>query len=143
MNKGLKILCLSMVLGFVVLSTGCTTMVAKVSATGVPLAELQTTATYDVIGSAKGSATGATLFGFIPIGGGSVKKIGMIATGMPYQRPPLPIEDEAIYNAIESVKGADAIIAPRWHIKVNNYVIYQEKTVTVQAKAIRYNPSVK
>jgi len=127
--------------GLVVLSTGCTTMIARVPGAGVPLAEVKTTATYDVLGPVKGSATGATLFGFIPIGSGGDTKIGSIAAG--FQRPMPPVEGAAVYNAIESLPGADAIIAPRWHVTVNNYLIYQEKTVTVNAKAIRYNPSAK
>ncbi len=120
--------------------TGCTMMQTSIPSVGAPLDDLKTQATYDVIGPAKGTATGATLFGFIPLGG--EKKIGTISTGG-FQRPVDPVVANATYNAIASVPTADAIIAPRWSQKTDNYIIYQERTVTIEGKAVRINTSVK
>jgi len=101
--------------------------------------DIKTPATYDVIGDAKGTATGATLFGFIPIGGenkgGAIGASGMMMLG--------PVEQAAIYNAIESVPTADSLMWPRFQVEVANYIVYSEKTVTVKGKAIRFNPSAK
>ena len=101
----------------------------------VQLAELQTTATYDIIGNATGSATGGKLFGFIPIGG--EKKFGRVGSMLTAN----PVVRAAIYNSMESVPTADALLAPRYAIKSSNYIIYSEQTVTVKGKAVRYNNS--
>lgn len=120
--------------------TGCTMMQTSIPGIGAPLGDLKTQATYDVIGPAKGTATGATLFGIIPIGG--EKNFGTIATGG-FQRYVDPVVANATYNAIASVPTADAIIAPRWSTKIDNYIIYQERTVTLEGKAVRLNPNAK
>ncbi|MDD4016518.1 MAG: hypothetical protein PHV28_01115 [Kiritimatiellae bacterium] len=118
--------------------TGCVGYRNSV-AQGNLVLDINTTATYDVIGDAKGTATGATLFGFIPIGGenkgGSIGASGMMMLG--------PVEQAAIYNAIESVPTADSLMWPRFQVEVANYIVYSEKTVTVKGKAIRFNPSAK
>lgn len=120
--------------------TGCTMMQTSIPGIGAPLDDIKTQATYDVIGPAKGTATGATLFGFIPIGG--EKNFGTIATGG-FQRYVDPVVANATYNAIASVPTADAIIAPRWSAKTDNYIIYQERTVTLEGKAVRVNSNAK
>jgi len=120
--------------------TGCTMMRTSVPSSGVPLGAVSTSATYDIIGPVKGTATGATLFGFIPLG--NEKKYGAITTGI-FQGPVDPVIANATYNAIVSAPTADALIAPRWSMKVDNYIIYQERTVTLEGKAIRYNSSAK
>lgn len=101
----------------------------------VQLAELKTTATYDIIGEAQGSATGGRLFGFIPVGGEN--KVGQVGSMIIVN----PVVRAAIYNAIESVPTADTLLAPRYSIKSSNYIIYSEQTVTVKGKAVRYNKS--
>ena len=54
-----------------------------------------------------------------------------------------PVEAAAIYNAIESVPGADALISPRFHRDIVDYLgFYRTEVVTVTGKAIRINPSV-
>ena len=106
----------------------------------LPLAELDTTATYDVIGPTTGSASGAVLFGVIKLPFGP-KKIGVINTGVPVLAL-CPIKNAATYNAIEAIQGADALVAPRWLIETtHNWGVYKKVTVTVKGKAIRYNPS--
>jgi hypothetical protein len=129
-----------------------------------PTKKIATTATYDVIGDAKGSATGATLFGFIPIGGGDSKSgslglmpsegdkvTGKNAALLFFFWPALlfgqsalgPVEAEALYNAIDSVPSADMLLCPRYAVESSNYIVYSEKTVTVKGKAIRLKTSAK
>ena len=126
-------------MGFLV---GCSTMSNSVPGTGVPLAELTTTATYDVLGPTQGTSSGGTLFWFIPIGGekksGSIAMAGAIRT--PFQMM-APVKAAALYNAIEAKPGADALLAPRWEIVTKNYFIYSDMTATVKGKAIRINQS--
>ena len=117
--------------------TGCVTHYNSAPYGSVPLEELKTTATYDVIGDAKGTATGGRLFGFIPIGGeGNFGQVGNMIQLSPVAR-------SAVYNAIESVPTADALLAPRYVRKISNYIVYTEETITVKGKAIRYNVSAK
>lgn len=118
--------------------TGCISDKNSIPGREVGLNSLPTTATYDIIGDATGTATGGTLFWFINVGG--EKKYGKLQTGS-FGAPPSPVEQAAMYNAIESVPTADSIMAPRFSKKVSNYVVYKEETVTVKGKAIRYNKS--
>ncbi len=118
--------------------TGCITASNSASRGEIPLAALSTTATYDVIGDAVGTSSGAMLFGIIPIG--CENKIGQIGGGAPILNP---VVGAAVYNAIESVPTADALLATRVSTKSKNYIIYKEDTVTVKGKAIRYNGSAK
>lgn len=136
-----KVLCLSAVLGLVVMSSGCTSMKAVAPGGALPLEDLKTTATYDVIGPATGSASGTVILGFIVLGVPS--EIGVVNTGVPTVSIN-PIQNAASYKAIESVENADALVAQRWHIETtDNWIVYKKVTATVKGKAIRYNPSVK
>lgn len=117
--------------------TGCVSYMNSAPYGFVPLEEMKTTATYDVIGEATGTATGGKLFGFISVGGEN--KSGQLAGTLQVN----PVVRAAIYNAIESVPTADALLAPRYTTKVSNYIVYKEETVTVKGKAIRYNVSAK
>lgn len=103
----------------------------------VPLEELKTSATYDVLGEATGTSSGGKLFGLFRLGG--ERKVGQLSGSFLVN----PVESAAVYNAIESVPTADALIAPRWSKEVSNYIIYMSETVTVKGKAIRYNTSAK
>jgi len=117
-------------------AAGCASMQNSVQRIQPPLGELETTATYDILGDTKGSAHGSFLLWFIPLEMDS--KIGIAGyESMGYS----PVQKAAMYNAIEAVPGADAIIAPRWRFYRKNYLVYCEETVTVKGKAIRYNPS--
>ena len=119
-----------------VVFVGCTTYTHVAPANGVGLSDTIDT---DVIGPAQGSSSGAVLFGLISIGGES--KSGVVAGSRPQLNPVLKA---AIYNAIDSVPGADALIAPRWSIESTNYplsFIYCKVTATVKGKAVRFNVS--
>ena len=121
-------------LGFV---TGCSSFSNSIAQKDIGLDCLRTTATYDIIGDATGTATGGKLFGFISIGGED--KYGQMGNMILVS----PVERAAVYNAIESVPTADALMAPRFSSKRSYYIVYSEESVTVKGKAIRYNVSAK
>jgi len=137
-GKTMKRLCFSLAAACVLSGlTGCVSQSNKIGLGSVPLEEVKTTATYDIIGPATGTSTRGKLFGFIPIGG--ERKAGQLGGMMLIN----PVESAAVYNAIESVPTADALIVPRWSKTISNYLVYSEETVTVKGKAIRFNPSAK
>lgn len=112
----------------------------------VPMGVIGTAATYDIIGEAVGTATGRYLFGCIPMG--IEHKAGFIVDSRIRGGGRIPalrsrVESVAIYNAIESVQGADAIMVPRWHIETSCYMFVRTVTATVKGKAVRYNSSAK
>ena len=124
--------------GVVMGLTGCMTRsnrIAAVTPPAIPLGAVETTATYDIIGEAVGTSSGGKLLGIFRVGGEN--KVGQIGGFMLLN----PVEAAAVYNAIESVPTADALIAPRWSKTVENYLIYSSERVTVKGKAIRYNVS--
>ena len=49
------------------------------------------------------------------------------------------VERAAVFNALESMPGADALMAPRWNIKEENYIIFKRIEATVKGKGVRYN----
>jgi len=102
----------------------------------LPLGDIRTTATYEVLGPATGSSSGMTCLGFIPFGGEA--KRGSIGGGSLMMKP---VEAAAVYNAIESVPGADAIISPRWMTHRENYILFSKDKAIVRGKAIRINPA--
>ena len=121
----------------IVCNSGCVSYFSRAPQGSVSLEALETTATYDIIGDATGTATGGKLFGLISIGGeDKFGQVGPMFSANPVMRA-------AVYNAIESVPTADTILAPRYRIKTSNYIIYSEQTVTVKGKAVRYNVSAK
>ncbi len=137
-----RLMVLSALVACVTVSAGCMSSAKVAPGVGFPLGAMSTTATYDVLGDTEGSSTGGILFGIFPIG--CEKKSGCIATGSAMPAfPPKPVEDAAVYNAIEAVPGADALFAPRFNIEQTNYIVYKKKTVNVKGKAIRINSSVR
>ena len=116
--------------------TGCVSQANRMSMHGAAMEGMKTTATYDVLGEATGTSTGGRLFGIFAIGGEA--KNGQSGAFIMN-----PIEAAAVYNAIESVPTADALIATRMSKDVKNYFVYAKETVTVKGKAVRYNTSAK
>ena len=129
------------------LLSGCTSLRSSVpEISEVPMAKIHTTATYDIIGDAVGTTSGTYILGCIPVG--IEHKTGFIIDGRSRTDRRLAvlhtrIESVAIYNAIESVPGADAIIAPRWHVETVRHLFHKTITATVKGKAVRYNVSAK
>jgi len=112
---------------------GCSASSAQIPEARVGLSPLSTTASYEIIGDAVGTSSGGRLFFFIPVG--TENKTGLIGSGVGTLNP---VQSAAVYNAIESVPTADALLAPRFSAVSKNYLIYSEQTVTVKGKAIRY-----
>lgn len=140
----LKILRLTVVAALLVaLGSGCMMMSSSIpEISAVPMEEMKTTATYDIIGPAEGTSTGGYLFGFFAVK--CENKSGAIGASVGLDRLYSPVQQAAVYNAIESVPTADALISPRFHTTVEkNFFLYREETVTVRGKAIRYNVSAK
>ena len=140
----LSVLAVSAMIG---LLAGCTSFRSSVpQITEVPMGAISTTATYDIIGEAVGTASGTYLFGCIPVGvehktgfivDSRIRAVGRVAVLRSR------VESVAIYNAIESVPGTDAIIVPRWHIETAHHLFWWTVTATVKGKAVRYNVSAK
>jgi len=100
----MKAVCMAvMMIGVLALASGCTALTNTAPGGAVPLADLGTTATYDVLGPAVGTSTGGYLFGFIPVG--MDNKSGAIATGTPSFYT--PVQSAAIYNAIVVIENID------------------------------------
>lgn len=121
------------------LSTGCSSLHNSME-DKAPSLLLRSEATFDILGPVEASAEGAYLFRVFGLG--IENKTGCIGSGL---APSFytPVQKVAVYNAIESMPEADAIIAPRWEItRKNKYLFfYVEEKVTLKAKAIRFNTS--
>lgn len=128
------------------LLSGCTSFRSSVPEINVvPMGAISTAATYDIIGEAVGTVTGRYILGCIPWG--IERKVGFIVdSGMGGRRRPAirtRIQSWAIYEAIESVQGADAIITPRWHVESTRHIFSRTIKVTLRGKAVRFNVSAK
>lgn len=128
--------------GFLILIglvTGCSSLHNSIPERA-PVLNMQSTASFDIIGPVEASAEGAYLFRVIGLG--IENKTGSIGSG-PVPSFYTPVQKVAVYNAIESMPGADAIIAPRWEItRTNKFLFfYTHEKATVKAKAIRFNVS--
>lgn len=61
-----------------------------------------------------------------------------ISLGLLFPGPGFRAKEVALFKAIESVPGADAIISPRFYVeKEKRFIWYQRVCVTVKGKAIR------
>ncbi len=133
MNNALRnVLSLSLL---ALLAVGCASTHVAVPG-GTPLGGMSTGASYDVVGDAEGTASGTVILGLFTLG--DVNRRG--STGGGAIGLPDPIEQAAVYNAIASVPGADALIAPRYHNDVTSYFLWKNQTSTVRGKAVRINP---
>ena len=105
------------------------------------LAEIQTDATYDIVGPIEGSGSHTYILGFIPTClFSSDKKCGtFVGASCPF-RAPFAVQ-EAAYNAIESNPEVDAILSPRWHVESNWYLLFSTSKATLKGKGVRYNIS--
>lgn len=128
----IRLLVLSLV---ALLGAGCASTHVAVPG-GTPLGGMATSASYDVVSDAEGNAEGTVILGFIYLGD---DERGSIGFGGPISLVD-PVESAAVYDAIASVPGADAVIAPRFVNESTNYILWRTQRSTVKAKAIRINP---
>lgn len=152
-SRALRTLKLSaLALAVVVAGVGCTSHAVVAPQRMVGLEPLKTTESYHIVGPAIGTSTGGKLFWIIPIGverkaaclvsvGQTVSFASRMSSGGRYYMD--PVVSAAIYNAVESVEDADAMMSPRVSIETRNYWIYVARTAHVKGKAIRYGPPSK
>jgi len=97
-------------------------------------------AKYEIIGDATGTASGSTLLMLFNIGGDNSTGSVVTSSAVPRIGVVDPVNASAIYHAIESVPGADAIMAPRYTVAQNGIpFIFSARTVTVKGKAVKYS----
>jgi hypothetical protein len=87
-----------------------------------------------------GTSSATIVFGLMSFGGDSKFADGVTYStesggGMSLFPAVNDIKAAAAYNAISSAPGSDIIIAPRYVIQSDNYVVYKTVTVTVTGKA--------
>jgi|GEM_PF-2844804 len=96
---------------------------------------------YEVMGDAKGSSQSETFLGFITIvdSSFSIDLFGFMKTFIPPSTiAKHELSQNAIYDAVKSVPGADAVIAPTYRVSSFNIpFLYGKATLQVEAKAIR------
>ena len=93
---------------------------------------------YEILGEAQGEASVSYVFFFFPIG--ARPEMGVLYNPLnmsPFSAAVGPVRGMALYNAIESVPGADIIIAPRYESTVKGFPpFYWTTTVKVRGKAV-------
>jgi hypothetical protein len=137
------------VLGLVILASvggallgGCKTIYNHTPGRSVTLDGLKTAGTYDVLGPTQGTSGGTSiLFGLFTAGfedksgdwGGEAGGRGGRSRAL----------SAAHFNAIESLPEADALLASRWVVEEENFLLFSTFKATVKGKGIRYNTTVK
>lgn len=144
---------LTMVAAATLVLGGCRSAANSAPYAAVPLEELKTTGTYDVLNTTEGSSSGGVLLFFFPIGfedkrgqsmetGGSANPLVSVFESVASVFMPDAegrVRSAALYNAIEAQAGADAILAPRYETETTNYIIYTHVTAKCRGKGLRYN----
>lgn len=130
----------------VVAVSGCSVSANRMyDATGALEFPLDLGEDYEVIGDAVGKVTMTRVLGISLAGGGdrsgtmlgaafrSPGLAGLLGRGGPSRT-----EAAAVYDAINSVAGADALIFPRFDTKKTSFpILFSTESVTVRGKAIR------
>lgn len=131
-----KISALFVMVALMSVTFGCQSM-ANGAPGAMPLGDIATGATYDVIGPVEGSAEGWVIFGIFALG---VPNQGAIAAGGGGGLPGLgdPVKAAAEFDAIQST-DADCLLAPRHHSDITNYFIAKKQKTRVWGKAAKIN----
>jgi len=94
---------------------------------------------YEILGEAQGEASISYVFFFFPIG--AKPEMGILYNpqiAAPFGSATGQVKGMALYNAIESVPGADMIIVPRYESTVKGFPpLYWTTTVKVKGKGIK------
>lgn len=114
---------------------GCVTQNISAPANGLSgSVDTSVKADVKVGGAISGTSSVQVLFGVLAFGGDSQFADGVSygggGTGLPSFGPVEKVKSAAAYNAIKA-SGADLIVAPRYTIDVNSYVVYKVVTATV------------
>ena len=119
------------------LLAGCSSHSSTVNEASAALTPMESCVKYEIAGDAEGEAKTAVLFGFIHFGDDTSGSIGNGPHG--FFNSVDETKSSAIYNAIESSDGADAILAPRYTEERTGFTpIFYIKKATVKGKAIKY-----
>jgi len=118
-----------------VLALGCQSTTVVPNYTAPPIA-LQPIAAPELVGDATGAANGIVILNIPFLTFGVESKYGsMPGSGM---MPSCKIERNAMYNAIQDVPDADALVCPILTIDETQYFVFKKKSVEVKAKAVKY-----
>ncbi|OQY09521.1 MAG: hypothetical protein B6I28_02885 [Fusobacteriia bacterium 4572_132] len=120
-----------MLMGSLILTTGCQSMTKKATTAVVISANLEREKDFNIIDDVKGEASAFYVLG-IPFG--AKNKFGVLGTSSYYTS----IEEmNANYDAIKSVEGADAILPTLVEKKVTLlYPLFGNSKITVKGKAL-------
>ena len=133
--KGLKVLATILIAA---LMSGCATTLQMDRGTVYTVANLERDQ-YEILGEAQGEASITYVFFFIPIG--AKPEMGILYNpqiAIPFGSATGQVKGMALYEAIESVPGADMIIVPRYESKLKGFPpFYWTTTVKVKGKAVK------
>jgi len=118
-----------------VLALGCQSTTVVPNYTAPPIA-LQPIAAPELVGDATGSADGIVILNIPWLTFGVESKYGSLPGAGPM--PSCKIERNAMYNAIQNVPDADALVCPVLTIDETQYFVFKKKAVDVKAKAVKY-----
>ncbi len=128
------------------LLSGCTSMSTRLPRADAGSVPQNADFSTEIIGEAEGESSGMRILFIFSIGverkHGEIEKdhSTLVMGDMPSERFRLRdrVEAAAVYNAIESVPEADALLAPRFSRTRRNYILFARETVTVTGKAVAY-----
>ena len=124
------------VLGFVVLAvvilaaTSCTSFFKTVPGVDLPLAK----ADYTILGETTGQAEAKVILGLFYVGEKKFGSIGFSAAFGPLGM----VKETALYDALQKMPEADAVMAPVFDIEYKNSLFVHSYKVTVRATGIEY-----
>jgi hypothetical protein len=132
----IKSLTLASVVAAAALMSGCSST-AKTISPAYPTLNMQSCAKYEIIGNVEGTSTGKRILIFF--GSQTGHNQGSIANSFG-MRDIDSIKSDAVYNAIASTSGADAIMAPSYTVTTSGIpLLFSTRTVKVKGKAIKYS----
>ena len=116
------------------LVVGCQATTVSPNYTSPPV-NLEPSTTYELVGDATGSAEGTVILGLFTIGVES--KFASLPGPSLGPLPSCAVEKNAMYNAMQDVEDADALVCPVVTIDETNYVVFKKKKVDIRAKAVK------
>lgn len=125
-------------IAIIVLLSGCSANLKNVQPVGIKNLELAplTSSEYEIVKDVTGKATVTTILMFIRIEGRN--NYGFLASNLGMMTTTDLAKSNAIYNAINSNEGIDALLCPKFTMKSTGIpLLYSKTTVTVKGKGIK------